>query len=31
MGFENTAALKGGLEAWAAAGNPTVLAGQERH
>jgi 3-mercaptopyruvate sulfurtransferase SseA len=28
MGFERTAALKGGLDAWAADGNP-VAAGQE--
>ncbi len=31
MGFEKTAALLGGLEAWAAAGNPIVVAGQESH
>jgi rhodanese-related sulfurtransferase len=30
MGFERTAALTGGLDAWAAAGNPVVMPGQEK-
>lgn len=30
MGFERTAALTGGLDAWEAAGNPVTTAGQER-
>jgi rhodanese-related sulfurtransferase len=29
MGFERTAALRGGLDAWAAAGNPVAGTSQE--